>query len=91
MVLRHDIPFKVGETPLYSEVKRWRSLSDMNEAIKACLVPLLLTFPEEVNESTRSVFFEQTYYKSKPEEEVKLLCWESAESALCSAASVFRR
>ena len=76
VVVLHDYPLKVEQTQLYSLVKKWISPEDVQEALAMhSMMCLPSARPLEETDSQMVRFFKQSYYRNKPKEEVKLLCW----------------
>ena len=75
VILLHDYPLKVENTELYNLVKTWRTPKDVKEALETHGFELPNAFPLHETDTVSAQFFKQSYYKTKPKEEVKLLCW----------------
>ena len=74
-VVLHNLPLKVEKTELFSLVKRWKSLADVEAMIQTPSISLPPALPPEEAKTTSVRFFSQSYYKSKGEEKGRLLCW----------------
>ena len=85
-VLLHDEPLKVENTNLYSIVKKWRSQEDVSNALNSIGLPP--AFPSEETKTKYVRFFQQTYYRGKPEEKVRLLCWGECKTSVGSFSFV---
>ena len=77
---------KVENTNLYSIVKKWKSQEDVSNALNSIGLPP--AFPSEETKTKYVRFFQQTYYRGKPEEKVRLLCWGECKTSVGSFSFV---
>ena len=75
VILLHDFPLPVEETEIYSVVKKWRNPLDIQEALDSHSVSLPPAYPLELTSTEVVRFFRQSFYREKPKEEARLLCW----------------